>query len=180
MISLAGLSVGELAAFVADHLRSRGIDVVLVGGACISIYTENRYSSFDLDFVATGSTGRRKIRSVLAEINFTEEQRYFKNPDTAYFIEFPSGPLAIGDEPPGEINTLHYPTGSLRLLSPTDCVKDRLAAYYHWKDQQSLEQAIFASRGHPVDLDEVRRWSVHEGFADTFEAVRKRLESPGS
>ena len=30
----------------------------------------------------------------------------------------------------------------LGLLSPTDCVKDRLAAFYHWKDQQSLEPAI--------------------------------------
>ena len=30
----------------------------------------------------------------------------------------------------------------LKLLSPTDCVKDRLAAYYHWNDRQSLEQAI--------------------------------------
>lgn len=42
MIALAGLSLGELAAFVADHLRSRGIDVVLVGGACICIYTDNK------------------------------------------------------------------------------------------------------------------------------------------
>lgn len=177
MISLAGLSIGELAAFVADHLRSRGIDVVLVGGACICIYSENKYCSFDLDFVTTGMTSRQRIRSALAEINFVEEQRYFKNPETAFFIEFPSGPLAIGDEPPSEITTLQYPTGSLRLLSPTDCVKDRLAAYYHWKDQQSLEQAILVASDHQVDLDEVRRWSDHEGFIDTFDSIRARFES---
>lgn len=33
MISPAGLSIGELAAYVADHLRRKGIDVVLVGAA---------------------------------------------------------------------------------------------------------------------------------------------------
>ena len=177
MISLARLSIGELAAFVADHLSSRGIDVVLVGGACISIYSENRYSSFDLDFVTTGLTNRQRIRSALAEINFVEEQRYFKNPETAYFIEFPSGPLAIGDEPPTEISTLRYSTGLLRLLSPTDCVKDRLAAYYHWKDRQSLEQAILVAGCHLIDLDEVRRWSDHEGFSNEFDAVRKNFET---
>jgi hypothetical protein len=31
MILLVELSIGELAAFVADHLRNKGIDVVLVG-----------------------------------------------------------------------------------------------------------------------------------------------------
>ena len=177
MISLAELSIGELAAFIADHLCSREIDVVLVGGACISIYSENKYSSFDLDFVTTGLANRQRIRSALSEINFVEEHRYFKNPETVYFIEFPSGPLAIGDEPPAEIATLQYSTGSLRLLSPTDCVKDRLAAYYHWKDHQSLEQAILVARDHPVDLEEVRRWSDHEGFADTFDTIRNQFES---
>ena len=175
MIPLSELSIGELAAFVADHLRNKGIDVVLVGGACISIYSENKYSSFDLDFITTGMTTRQKIRSALAEINFVEEQRYFKNPETDYFIEFPSGPLAIGDEPPAEIATLRYSTGSLRLLSPTDSVKDRLAAYYHWKDQQSLEQAILVAHNHLVDLGEISRWSIHEGFTDTFNSIREKL-----
>lgn len=178
MISLAGLSIGELAAFIAEHLRVKGIDVVLVGGACISIYSKNQYSSFDLDFIATGITSRQKIRNALAEINFIEEQRYFKNPETEYFIEFPSGPLAVGDEPPKEISTLRYSTGHLRLLSPTDSVKDRLAAYYHWKDHQSLEQAILVARDNVVDLVEVDRRSVQEGFAEQFKSIRKMLELP--
>jgi len=171
MIALAELSIGELAAFVAEHLRNKGIDVVLVGGACISIYSDNKYSSFDLDFIATGMSKRQRIRSALAEINFIEEHRYFKNPETNYFLEFPAGPVAIGDEPPSEISTLHYSTGTLRLLSPTDCVKDRLAAYYHWKDQQSLEQAILVTRDRPVDLEEIHRWSVHEGFGEVFDML---------
>ncbi len=176
MTSLAGLSIGELAAYIACHLRARGIDVVLVGGACICIYSDNKYRSFDLDFITTGITSRRTIRRALEEIGFTEEQRYFKHPETDYYIEFPSGPLAIGDEPPGEIATLSYQTGMLRLLSPTDSVKDRLAAYYHWKDRQSLEQAVLVAAGHPVDMDKVRRWSAKEGFAAEFEAIRERFK----
>lgn len=176
MIRLAGLSIGELAAFVADHLHNKGIDVVLVGGACICIYSDNQYLSFDLDFITTGMTNRRTIRLALEEIGFIEEQRYFKHPETDFFIEFPSGPLAIGDEPPGEIATLSYPTGLLRLLSPTDSVKDRLAAYYHWKDRQSLEQAVLVTADQQVDLVEVQRWSAREGFTEEFEAIRERFE----
>ena len=179
MTSPAGFSIGELAAYVADHLSRKGIDTVLVGGACICIYSENTYRSFDLDFITTGMAGRQSLRQALAEIGFTEEQRYFRHPETDYFIEFPSGPLAVGDEPPGEIASLTYRTGVLRLLSPTDSVKDRLAAYYHWKDRQSLEQAVLVAAGQSVDMAEVRRWSLKEGFAAEFEAIRKRLENAG-
>jgi len=176
VISLSDLTIGELAAYIAEHLRSKGIETVLVGGACISIYSANEYSSFDLDFIITGSSTRQKVRAALTEINFTEENRYFINPQTPFFVEFPSGPLSIGDEPPSEISTLRFSTGNLRLLSPTDCVKDRLAAFYHWKDQQSLEQAILIARDHNIDIEEVGRWSANEGFAEVFEKkVSKRL-----
>ncbi|NVO00716.1 MAG: hypothetical protein HXX17_15475 [Geobacteraceae bacterium] len=169
MTDVSDLAIGELAAYIAEHLRSKGIETVLVGGACISIYSANEYSSYDLDFIITGLSTRQKVRAALAEINFTEENRYFVNPQTPFFIEFPSGPLAIGDEPPSEISTLNFKTGNLRLLSPTDCVKDRLAAFYHWKDQQSLEQAVLIARDHAIDFKEVRRWSENEGFAEVFE-----------
>jgi hypothetical protein len=176
VISLCKLTIGELAAYIAEHLRNKGIETVLVGGACISIYSANEYSSFDLDFIITGSSTRKTVRAALTEINFTEENRYFINPQTPFFVEFPSGPLAIGAEPPSEISTLRFSTGNLRLLSPTDCVKDRLAAFYHWKDQQSLEQAILIARDHDIDIQEVRRWSVNEGFTEVFEkSVSKPL-----
>jgi hypothetical protein len=45
------MSLAELAAYVCSHLRKHGIRVVLSGGACVSIYTQNRYQSYDLDFV---------------------------------------------------------------------------------------------------------------------------------
>jgi hypothetical protein len=37
------MSLGELAAYVSSHLRNNGIRAVLSGGACVSIYSENRY-----------------------------------------------------------------------------------------------------------------------------------------
>jgi hypothetical protein len=94
--------------------------------------------SKDLDFIESGITPRRKLRNLLAELGFFEERRYFRHSETDFFLEFPTGPLAVGREPVKETVLLHFPTGTLKIISPTDCVKDRLAAYYHWGDQAEL------------------------------------------
>lgn len=66
--------------------------------------------------------------------------------------------------------------GTISLFTPTDCVKDRLAAFYHWNDPQALEQALMVSRAQKVNMREVRRWSVKEGFEEEFEVFKKRLK----
>jgi hypothetical protein len=90
--SLREMSIGEVAAHVAEHLRTSGIDAVLTGGSCVSIYTDNRYQSYDLDFIEAGRAGRKKIAGILAQLGFTERDRYFIHPDTPFFVEFPAGP----------------------------------------------------------------------------------------
>jgi hypothetical protein len=176
MKSLAEMSVGEVAAYVAEQLRRNGINVVLTGGSCVSIYTDNRYQSYDLDFIEEGRSARKKIVACLREIGFLEKDRYFTHTATRFFVEFPSGPLAIGDEPVSNIAQLEFATGSLRLLSATDCVKDRLANFYHWKDRQCLDQAIMVTADTEVDLVEVERWSHHEGMAEEFERIKPLLK----
>lgn len=175
MKRIKDMSVGELAAFVSTHLRKHEIDVVLSGGSCVSIYSNNRYVSSDLDFIDNGFTKRGKIRDVLSEIGFHEENRYFKHPQTDLLIEFPSGPLSVGDEHVKEIIVLKFATGELRIISPTDSVKDRLAAFYHWNDRQCLEQAVLVARDEAIDLDEIKRWSSREGKLSEFRHFKKLL-----
>ena len=151
-----------MAAFVCSHLKKHEIEVVLTGGGCVEIYSSGKYSSFDLDFIENVPVGGRKLGEVLKEIQFIRKDRYFEHPDTEYFLEFPIGPLAVGSERPIEISVLEYETGKLMALSPTDCVKDRLAAYYHWSDRECLEQALLVSASSKVDFAEIERWSRNE------------------
>ena len=51
MIDWENITLKELAGYVSEGLRTRGIETILVGGACVTIYSENRYQSFDLDYV---------------------------------------------------------------------------------------------------------------------------------
>ncbi|MEN6434999.1 MAG: hypothetical protein ABFD14_03750 [Anaerolineaceae bacterium] len=93
---------------------------------------------------------------------------FFKPSDSDFFIEFPPGPLTVGVEPVKWIESIDLATGKLLILSPTDCVKDRLAAFYHWGDEQCLRQAILIRDNSSVDLNEIERWSANEGKNQEF------------
>jgi hypothetical protein len=47
-----------------------------------------------------------------------------------------------------------------RLLAPTDSVKDRLASYFYWND----EQALLVAKNHKIDLNDLKRWAKSEEF----------------
>jgi len=175
------MSSEEFAAWVCAALSDAGITVTLTGGTCVSIWAEGKYVSNDLDFIEEGPVTRAQIRKVLTGLGFTQEKgRHFVHPDSEFFVEFPTGPLMIGEQRVERVETRQTPQGTLRLLSPTDCVKDRLAAYYHWNDQQALEQAKLVAAAQLIDLDDVRRWSIAEGHQTKFEAIKAQLRTQRS
>ena len=64
------MNLGELAAFIDTHLRDKGINVVLSGGASVSIYSDHKYVSKDLDFIGRYSIDHKKVESAMMEIGF--------------------------------------------------------------------------------------------------------------
>ncbi|MFC7339313.1 hypothetical protein ACFQY0_19125 [Haloferula chungangensis] len=164
---------------MARHLGGAGIRSVLVGGAVVSIYTEGLYRSGDLDLVPDDA-GRTRLAEELARIGFEPSRsRYFKHPSCPHlFLEFPRGPVEIGEEFPVVPADIEVEGRTLRLLSPTDSVKDRLAGYIHWKARANFDQAVLICRCQKseVDLDAVRRWCEGEGGAEAFRELMERLE----
>lgn len=164
----------ELALIVCLRLKLDGIDAVLTGGAVVSIYTENRYESFDLDFISHASIS--SISDSLLKLGFKRTKgRYYIHPDTDFYIEFPSPPVAVGNKPLKEFHEIQTNDGYLKLLTPTQCVMDRLAAYYYWNDQQSFDQAIAVARSHRIDFKEVEEWSMAEGMGNNYETYKKSV-----
>lgn len=170
------MTQAELGAYVQSHLGSKGIDVVLSGGAVVAIYTSGKYVSRDLDLVNRYSAKRSTIKGAMEELGFHEVGRHFEHPDSEFYVEFPPGPLSLGEENVIRIDELEMETGILRVISPTDCVKDRLAWYYHDGDRQCLLQAILVSKDHQIDFGEIRKWSEGEGKLEEFEEIRAQLE----
>lgn len=169
------MDLKELGGFICDALIAKDIHVVLSGGSCVEIYSRGEYSSWDLDLINRYNEQYKKIHNVMQKLGFTEHNKYFIHEDTKYFIEFPSGPLGVGDAPVEDIAEIDTEAGVLRLLTPTDCIKDRLAAYYHWDDEQSLQQAVWVAEQNDYDLVSIKEWSLKEGADEKFANFVKQL-----
>ncbi len=176
MKSVREMSQAELGAYVQSHLRGRDINVTLSGGAVVAIYSSNKYVSKDLDFVNQSFVKRDRIRKAMEELGFSETGRHFTHPETKYIVEFPPGPLSVGDEPIIKTEEIQLETGLLQLISPTDCVKDRLTWYFHSKDNQCLQQAILVSKNHKINLEEINKWSQAEGKLSEFIEIKQQLK----
>ncbi|MBI5213632.1 MAG: hypothetical protein HY957_09750 [Nitrospirae bacterium] len=168
------IDIKSLAAIISKKLNEKGIDAILVGGACISIYTENKYLSGDLDFISHASL--KQLTAALSDLGFQRKSsRHFIRKECPFFIEFVAPPLSIGDEPVKSIREIKTKFGKISLLTPTDSIKDRLAAFYHWNDPQALEQAIMVAKAQKIDLYEIERWSMQEGHEGKYKIFIKMI-----
>ncbi len=165
----------QLWRFVGAHLASRGVGVVLVGGAVVAIYSDGAYRSGDLDFVQEHLFGN-DLEAAMLEIGFHKNGRHFEHSQCAHlFVEFVSGPLGIGEDTeivPREVKESEY---LLKILSPTDCVRDRLASFIHFRAREYLEQAVLVAKAQEVSWKVIERWCKAEGDrgAAAFEDLKR-------
>jgi hypothetical protein len=160
------MSLKDFAIAVAEALKDKNIDVILTRGAVVSIYSEGKYVSKDADFLS--ETDHQSIKKAMFDLGFKNIGKDFYHDDCLFTVEFPGYELVIGDEPMKPEGKIKSGKFTLKLLSPTQCVMDRLAAFYHWKDRQSLEQAVMVAQNHPVKLKTIEAWSVKEGMSDRY------------
>lgn len=164
----------DVAARVSRALTDAGITAVLTGGAAVTLYANNQYQSWDLDFVTAAPM--KDLSAVMAGLGFTRGAgRHFEHPSCRFVVEFVAWPVTLGDEVVHRWARRRTPAGTLHILTPTQCVKDRLAAFFHWRDGQSLEQALLVARSNRVSMKELERWAGAEGHGGDFEEFHRRL-----
>lgn len=160
------LGLLQLAHYTYQGLKSKGMEVTLSGGACVSIYTDNAYRSLDLDFIRHLQVPIAMVAEAMTELGFAREGRHFNHPESDFFVEFPPPPLTVGNEAPTEAGERILRKGRsryrLKMLSPTDCVKDRLCQFFYWNDRRALDQAIMVAINNEVDRSEVEKWAGRE------------------
>ena len=176
-------SLGDVAMAVGDALRREGIRAVLSGGACASLYAGTAYTSVDADFVLIRSCTQAELDRVLAGVGFKRLRDRYVHPGLRYFLEFPPGPLAIGED--SRIRPIWWSRRGKRALtlSATDSCRDRLAAFYHWNDRQSLVAAVAIATRNRVAYSKIKAWSNreghHKGYATFIEEIhRRRMRRP--
>ena len=171
-------SLEELAAIVSEALEKAGITATLSGGAAVSIYSDNRYESEDLDFVTAALND--ELRSVLEPLGFVHTGRprlsVFAHPRTKWYPEFPPAPLSFGGTyiDPSNCARINTQFGSLRVITPTHSVMDRLIAAAVWNEPQSLEQALLVTEhcAETIDWKALDEWVASEGIQSSKEIVQ--------
>ena len=172
----------EIAAYICQQLLDIDIKTTLSGGFCVEIYSFGEYTSMDIDLIDQSIFKHKQIKEKMLELGFIEEGKHFRHPKLIYTVEFPSSPLAIGQELIKEISEIETQYGVLRIITPTDCVKDRLAGYYYFKDDRSLEQAILVClKNDTIDFENIQQWSINENelqkYDMFFEEYSKRTRN---
>ena len=113
----------------------------------------------------------------MQSLGFTKAQRHWRHPRSRYWVEFPAGHVAIGEETIHEFAEPRTSADVLRVFHPAECAMDRLSWYIHGADTQCLEQALRVAELHAVDLDRIERWARGEGpqGAERFREFERRL-----
>ncbi len=163
-----------MAAAISGALLDAGVTAILSGGGAVSVYSDNEYESSDLDFVT--SAGFSELSPVMVKLGFIRKGRHFEHPNCEWLIEFPPGPLMLGDEIAKSWAEKQTAAGVIRMLTPTQCVMDRLAAFFHWNDRQCLDQAVMVSRRQRIDRAAIKRWSRREGHPERYLEFVSALE----
>lgn len=172
-------TLADVCFFVCKALDAHGILAVLTGGSAATVYAPEAYTSLDADFVLANDEPLAEIAEALHSIGFTRDgrSRIFVHADTSYTVDFPRGPLAVGGDYVHETATLTKGDMTLHILTPTDCVRDRLAHFYHWDDYTALNASVAVAAAHREDLemDILRSWSIREEHLEKFNEFERRL-----
>lgn len=52
---------------------------------------------------------------------------------------------------------------NIKLLSPSQSIKDRLASFFYFHDRQCLDQAVMIFKNQNVSLEAIEKWAKNEG-----------------
>jgi hypothetical protein len=166
----------EVWKFVAWHLAKNGIETILVGGAVAAIYSDGIYKSGDLDLILK-TYAKGQIGPIMESIGFQKSSgRHYIHPRCDKFIEFMFGPAGIGDDVNIKPDVQTIGGQKLYIFSPTDCIRDRLASYIHFKARECLDQAALVASKFPFNQSKVKDWCKSEGVPEVYEELLRKIK----
>ena len=164
--------------YVAAHLAGQGIATVLVGGAAAAVHSAGAYRSGDIDLLIDSypRPSPEKLDSAMASIGFKRQGRHYIHPECHHlFVEFIFNALHIGKDYRIEPTTMTVNAQRIRVLSPTDSIKDRLTSYLYFRARECLDQAILIANVNVIDWASVESWAEKENAEMSKVIERLRL-----
>ena len=107
---------------------------------------------------------------VLHQLGYRRTADFYVHSGSPFPLEFPPGPLMVGDDLIDRWDTIRRADQVLYVLSATDSCRDRLAAFMFWNDFSALEQALAVchARRPKIDFALIRDWCRRAGHIEKF------------
>ena len=169
-------SITQLAAYIAQQLNLKGLDVVVVGGLAVEFYTHNKYLTVDIDMIDR-SYQTKLLNKAMNALGFSKQGKNFINQSTKYFVEFPSAPLEVAGELIEHITEVDTEFGKVPIIELDDIIRDRLSAYLHWGDVPSLYQALCMMATHNRPASEFENFFIQQANQAAFDIFAQRFSA---
>lgn len=137
------------AAFLADRLRNKGIESVLVGGSAVEVYTNGDFPTADMDFDVSDMGNAIQL---LKNLSFKKTDSLWYNGDLDIVVDLSSKGYSGDLE---KLRTIKVRNYSLKVAGVEDLVVNRLYSAKFWKSnpQRDLEEATALVRIFSGKLD---------------------------
>lgn len=167
----------ELWKHVAVHLETEDIGVTLVGGGVATIYSKGKYLSGDLDFVLDSMfTKHNQVEQKLKKIGFIKYGVIYRHPDCKFTLEYKSPPIEIGEDSRVEPEVIVHDGVNIKILTATDCIKDRLNKYHLYKDYEAFEAAVSVALEQGFAVERVEHFCRANNIQLVFEKFILELD----
>jgi len=138
-----------MAALITNLLEQKGKDApIVIGGCALSYYSREVYFTADIDLAYAD---REALDTVLKNIGFVKQGRYWVNEDLKMAIEVPAS-ILVGEDSPIEI--VEFGEGlQCRIIGIEDLIIDRLNACKYWKSEVDCEMVELLIKKYIKELD---------------------------
>lgn len=171
--------------WVAVHLAQAGIDCTLVGGAVAAIYSQGAYRSGDLDIVVENfpRPTPKQMDAVFGTFGFQRRGMLYHHPECHHLaVQVLLGSVHVGKDHHIVPSVAKVSGVSIKMLSATDIVKDRLASCLYFHAEECFDQAELVARAQTIDWQSVRAWAKAESsdMPAMVRRLQRRLTKPRS
>lgn len=140
----------RVAGVITEYVKEAyNIELIVVGGLSVEIYTDGGYTTQDIDFVGVN---HEKIMQALSDLGFRREGRNSIHDELKVFVEVPDSVLKDADE--RYVRNVTTEDGfDLSVIGVEDIIKDRLVALVQWEEFMQDEWIYQLIQRHHNNLD---------------------------
>ena len=113
---------------VCTALDHRGVRAVLTCGSAATYWAPEVYQSRDADFVLNFGADKQSVVEIMQNLGYRSNGGTWEHERSIFTVEFPAGPLAIGNDLVNRYETIDRKDSSVRIRSKASSPESARAA----------------------------------------------------